>query len=394
MRLILQLCLWELLLLGAEQRAWSKVATSPQTAVRGWGQNTRQGGGSDAPPRQLTSGEAAAWDADRASAGDIHRDDTLTMAGPVVVTFRGAAFLMCPGAPPPFIGSFRTTTPVWVPYGPNVYAYVKQNPWTSWDPHGLATKSQLHKQRRALIQRRDAEKAVREKNGEKLTEQVHTGAESVTVNTEYGNVMNTFNTAIDALESRITAIDRAVSFHNGVVDAMGALTGGKHSSFRLSRVQFDDEDPKNQVFLRNGNRAVDLRNEAAMTLLTAGAGKLISIGGKAMKLLSPAAKTVSTVSDDVVKLYHQGTFRGGQVSSTRGLSTSPSPSPDLSHYRPGGQLYEFQVPRNIYNQWLDDGLAMPKNDLHLPTGVVRPEIRVLPPASGSLNQYLVRPAGG
>lgn len=139
MRLILQLCLLVLMLLGAEKRAWSKVAASPPAAVHGWGQDTRLGGGRDrdAPPRQLTSGEAAAWDADIASAGDIHRDDTLTMASPVVVTFRGRAFLMCPGAPPPFIGSFRTTTPAWVAVGPNVYAYVKQNPWTGWDPHGL-----------------------------------------------------------------------------------------------------------------------------------------------------------------------------------------------------------------------------------------------------------------
>lgn len=138
MRLILQLCLLVLMLLGAEKRAWGKVATSPQTAVRDWVQDSRLGGGIDAPPRQPTSGEAAAWDDDMASAGYIHRDDTLTMAGPVVVTFRGAAFLMCPGAPPPFIGSFRTTTPAWVAVGPNVYAYVMQNPWTAFDPEGLA----------------------------------------------------------------------------------------------------------------------------------------------------------------------------------------------------------------------------------------------------------------
>ena len=126
-----------------------------------------------------------------------------------------------------------------------------------------------------------------------------------------------------------------------------------------------------------------------------GLGRKISQGWNKLKAFawtSKAAKTVAPVSDDVVRLYHQGSLRGGQVSSTRGLSTSPTP--DLGHYRPGGQLYEFQVPRSTYNQWLDDGLAVPKTDLHLPTGIVTPEIRVMPPASGSLNQYLVRPPGG
>ena len=185
--------------------------------------------------------------------------------------------------------------------GPNVYAYVMQNPWTSFDPDGLAKKSQLHKERRGLIQRRDAEKAIREKNGETQTVLgINAQGDGAMVPTEFGEAMNAFNTAIDRLESRIAAIDRAVDVHNGALDAMGALTGGKHSSHRLSRVQFDDEDPKNQVFLRNGNRAIDLRDDVALTLLGAGAGKLISVGGKAMRLLSPAAKTAG-YSDDLLR---------------------------------------------------------------------------------------------
>jgi hypothetical protein len=54
MRLILQLCLLVLMLLGAGNRAWGKVAVTPQTAVRGFAED------SDAPPGQLTSGGAAA----------------------------------------------------------------------------------------------------------------------------------------------------------------------------------------------------------------------------------------------------------------------------------------------------------------------------------------------
>jgi len=120
-----------------------------------------------------------------------------------------------------------------------------------------------------------------------------------------------------------------------------------------------------------------------------GAGALRGVN---RSMQTVAAKAAAPIVEDTVSLFHQGTLRGGQVSSTRGLSTSLSS--DLSHYRPGGQLYEFQVPRSTYNQWLDEGLAMPKTDYHLPTSITTPEIRVMPPASGSLNQFLVRPPEG
>jgi len=93
------------------------------------------------------------------------------------------------------------------------------------------------------------------------------------------------------------------------------------------------------------------------------------------------------VVQESVSLFHQGTLTGRRVSSMRGLSTSISN--DLSHYNPGCRLYEFQVPRNIYNEWLEEGLAIPRNDYHAPSGITTPEIRIMPPASGNLNQYLV-----
>lgn len=105
-----------------------------------------------------------------------------------------------------------------------------------------------------------------------------------------------------------------------------------------------------------------------------------------------AAKTTAGASDDVVRLFHQGNLRGGQVSSTRALSTSPSS--DLLHYNPQGQLFEFQVPRSTLNQWEQQGFMLRLQDLHAPSGIVTPEIRILPPASGQMNQFLIRPPGG
>ncbi|MDZ4289277.1 MAG: hypothetical protein U0984_15030 [Prosthecobacter sp.] len=93
MRLILQLCLLLLVLLSTESRAWGKMVAGQNIASGGYGVVYVDCTSSDAPPTLINAGEAGPWGYELAS--DV-RD------------------------------------------GPNVYAYVKQNPWTAWDPDGLA----------------------------------------------------------------------------------------------------------------------------------------------------------------------------------------------------------------------------------------------------------------
>ncbi len=90
-------------------------------------------------------------------------------------------------------------------------------------------------------------------------------------------------------------------------------------------------------------------------------------------------------------VYHQGDLKGG-VSGNRPLSTSPDP--DLGHYHPNGELYRFDIPADVYDQWILDRSIQPFNDLHLPSGQIRPEIRIMPPVSGRMNDFLVPPGGG
>ena len=92
MRSILQLCVMVLMLLGAGNRVWGKVAVGQNIAVRGFAEGGAFGNEVDEPPALMSSGEAAARGYD------------------CTVDVRD---------------------------GPNVYAYVKQNPWTAWDPEGL-----------------------------------------------------------------------------------------------------------------------------------------------------------------------------------------------------------------------------------------------------------------
>jgi hypothetical protein len=64
---------------------------------------------------------------------------------------------------------------------------------------------------------------------------------------------------------------------------------------------------------------------------------------------------------------------------------------DLLHYNPNGQLYQFNVPRSTLNQWLNTGAADSFTDFHAASGITTPEIRIWPPTSGQMNQFIVPP---
>jgi hypothetical protein len=139
MRCFLQLGLMLLLLLGVGTRAWCKGVVGPQATAPGFAADLALRHGPDTPPALLASGAAAMWGYDVATAGSSLRDSTPATAGPVIVSIRHTTLGTCPSAPPPPSASGSTTNPAWVAVGPNIYAYVMQNPWTGWDPHGLLT---------------------------------------------------------------------------------------------------------------------------------------------------------------------------------------------------------------------------------------------------------------
>jgi RHS repeat-associated protein len=110
------------------------------------------------------------------------------------------------------------------------------------------------------------------------------------------------------------------------------------------------------------------------------------VGEEAADLAGTAIADGSVEGAHDVALFHQGNLGEG-VSAGRSLSTSFDS--DLAHYHPEGQLYTFRVPEEVYNEWLSRGLVQKITDMHAGTGIVTQEIRILPPASGQMNQYLV-----
>jgi RHS repeat-associated protein len=94
----------------------------------------------------------------------------------------------------------------------------------------------------------------------------------------------------------------------------------------------------------------------------------------------------SNVNGSRVTLYHYGSLPNG-ASNSRYLSTSPSSS--LSHYHSNGQLYKFEVPSSVMHYWVENNMVQTLTDVHQPTNIKTNEVRIYPPASGDMNNYLV-----
>jgi hypothetical protein len=95
------------------------------------------------------------------------------------------------------------------------------------------------------------------------------------------------------------------------------------------------------------------------------------------------------VDEPKITVYHQGELENGAVSGTRPLWVGTLP--DLQHYHPDGQLFQFNIPQSVYQDWLDNQIALPFTDYHQPTGIYTPSIRILPPGSGQMNDFLIPP---
>jgi len=89
-----------------------------------------------------------------------------------------------------------------------------------------------------------------------------------------------------------------------------------------------------------------------------------------------------------IRVYHQGNLAGGVLGSRRFCT---SPDIRLQHYDPSGRLYTFEIPADVFERWLQNNLVITYTDFHNPSGIVRQEIRILPPASSEMNQYMVPP---
>ncbi len=95
-------------------------------------------------------------------------------------------------------GVFITADPAGFVDGPNLYTYVKQNPWTSFDPEGLETKSDYEKDKEAAA-------AEREKSLNELKQKYAAGTKEY--DKESKKIYDSYWKRVDRDDARISSIE-------------------------------------------------------------------------------------------------------------------------------------------------------------------------------------------
>lgn len=90
--------------------------------------------------------------------------------------------------------------------------------------------------------------------------------------------------------------------------------------------------------------------------------------------------------EEKVTVYHKGNLEDGKVSSNRPLSTGTDRE-KVNSIR-NGKLYEFKIPKDLYNQWRNKDLIRTYQDLDHATGVINQEIRFDRSLADQLNKYM------
>lgn len=158
-------------------------------------------------------------------------------------------------------GIFITRDPLGFVDGPNVYTFVNQNPWTKFDPLGLATKDQLQKERSSK-QKSYSEKLNRyDKMGP--SDEKH----------KLGKELRQEKKELDEINARITRITETARY---VQDKLGK--GGDKLESML-----DDEVVSHQDFMREVSQNRLKSNLVIEAGVVAGGGPAFKIGGAIFK---------------------------------------------------------------------------------------------------------------
>ncbi|HYG49825.1 MAG TPA: hypothetical protein VD905_02930 [Flavobacteriales bacterium] len=127
-----------------------------------------------------------------------------------------------------------------------------------------------------------------------------------------------------------------------------------------------------------------------------GAGAIGAAGETS--IFAPLAEDAAILSEELIVLeeaesfisvYHKGNLAGGEVSTTRTLSTGLDKDA-VSGLERQGQLWEFKIPKSKMLEWKIQGLVESFRDLDFKTGIINEEMRFSPKLAPELNKYLVK----
>ncbi len=170
-------------------------------------------------------------------------------------------------------GSFLTRDPAGFVDGPNLYAYVRQNPWTSFDPEGLKTKKEREEARDKLVQQRSTLQQRLERStalGDKSQQAL-------------GDRINGLSSAIDAETKAINSIEKTAKYMRAQADKLEATVGIDKTRAYKDADNLDDETDLYRGWAATATMS-DYQVGVGSIVLLDGAGKLV--GGALGKAFS------------------------------------------------------------------------------------------------------------
>lgn len=94
----------------------------------------------------------------------------------------------------------------------------------------------------------------------------------------------------------------------------------------------------------------------------------------------------AVTQDQKISIYHKGNLKEGNVSSNRDLSTGTNKT-DVESLNRGSKLYQFDIPKDVYDRWVKDGKVKSYKDYDYTTGTYNEELRFSKDVADELNTY-------
>jgi hypothetical protein len=246
-----------------------------------------------------------------------------------------------------------------------VVFYVRQNPWTKFDPLGLNERYAMGGGGSWVSNRSSHSPGMGQllaptTMGLGRNRSAWTGSRS-------GDI-NHYNTSTKPM---LQTTAGAVIGYSGTMSVLSA--------------------PGGAALLANEVRDEAVDGAAGALGLPAPVTSLKDVGELASGVAKNSEKLVESafeIKEKMVKLFHKGKLDDGNVDPRRKLSLGTEKESVEALDRPG-EVHEFEVPQRKLNEMEDNNQLEYRKDYDATTGVQNEEVRIYPPASGELNDYKI-----
>jgi hypothetical protein len=246
-----------------------------------------------------------------------------------------------------------------------VVFYVRQNPWTKFDPLGLNERYAMGGGGSWVSNRSSHSPGMGQllaptTMGLGRNRSAWTGSRS-------GDI-NHYNTSTKPM---LQTTAGAVIGYSGTMSVLSA--------------------PGGAALLANEVRDEAVDGAAGALGLPAPVTSLKDVGELASGVAKNSEKLVESafeIKEKMVKLFHKGKLDDGNVDPRRKLSLGTEKESVDALDRPG-EVHEFEVPQRKLNEMEDNNQLEYRKDYDATTGVQNEEVRIYPPASGELNDYKI-----